>query len=56
MPALPALLLSYVFIPLLTMVPRPFGWADTPAALRMGEESHLFVLLLVLLHLCDSQT
>lgn len=38
MPALPALLLStYVFIPLLTMAPHPFGWADAPTTLRMGE-------------------
>ncbi|XP_029700408.1 glutamate receptor ionotropic, kainate 5-like [Takifugu rubripes] len=36
MPALPALLLSYVFIPLLTVAPLPFAWADTPAALRMA--------------------
>lgn len=45
MPALPALLLStYVFIPLLTMAPHPFSWADAPTALRMGEYGHLLVL------------
>lgn len=43
MPALPALLLStYVFIPLLTMAPRPFSRADAPPALRMGECAHIF--------------
>lgn len=56
MPALPALLLSYVFIPLLTMAPHPFGWADTPAALRMGEKGHLFMLSLAFLHLYHCQT
>ena len=46
MRALPALLLSmYVFIPLLTMAPRPFSWAHAPAALRMGEYSPAFLLL-----------
>lgn len=46
MRALPAVLLStYVFLPLLTMAPRPFGWADAPAALRMGECAHMFISL-----------
>lgn len=43
MRALPALLLStYVFLPLLTMAPRPFSRAHPPAALRMGECAHAF--------------
>lgn len=42
MRAVPALLLStYVFLPLLSMAPRPLSRAQAPAALRMGECWHL---------------